>query len=216
MIPMQRNVLMAALLCGAMALGACSFDTPTHVAPTSRAEVYQDTMTVQDDTDKITSEVTQLIAGHYRSYGDGTANVSVVFDPHSATNTAKRASEAADRISRDLKKQGVHDIRATTIPVPDSGARSVTTIAYSTIEAKAPSDCGEPLSMSFADIKLGKDYRLGCSVETYIAKQVARPKDLLGNDTMDNPDGKRATNVTEAYRAGVPNPALKGESASED
>ena len=69
--------------------------------------------------------------------------------------------------------------------------------------------------MDFADHNVAEDYRLGCTIETQISRQVARPGDLEGRDTMDNPDGRKTANTVEPYMTGAPNPALTGETASE-
>ncbi len=71
------------------------------------------------------------------------------------------------------------------------------------------------MSMEFADLDEAKDYKLGCSIETYVSRQIARPKDLLGNDNMGNADGRPRVNGVEPYMTGAPNKELSGETASE-
>ena len=52
-------------------------------------------------------------------------------------------------------------------------------------------------------------------IETMIAKQVARPKDLLGQENTDTyTEGRSAANIVEGYRYGAKNEKLDGESAS--
>ena len=200
----------------ALMLSACTFATPTHISTSSRAEVVQESFTVQDDTSVFTSDVLEGIGREYWATGDGTLNVTVLYDPNSRTNTAMKATDQAARIAKMLRSSGVNDVNADIMPVQQSGDTSQTVINFATIVAQAPSDCGQPLSMEFADFELGNDYKMGCSVETYFAKQIARPKDMLGNDAMDNPDGRRNANVTERYRMGEQMKELEGEAASEE
>ena len=73
----------------------------------------------------------------------------------------------------------------------------------------------EPMSMEHADREKAQDYKLGCSIEIYASKQIARPKDLLGNDDMDNGSGRREANVLDVYQQGKPNEELQGLNASQ-
>ena len=60
-------------------------------------------------------------------------------------------------------------------------------------------------------------YRMGCTVETLLARQVARPSDLLGKQGFEtNADGRRQERVvsTRGYYGDKPNDALNGESAT--
>lgn len=197
-------------------LGACSMDSPSKISPTARAEVYQDSFTIQEDTTAVTANMLAKIGNHYRTNGTGPVHVSVIYDPYSKTSTAMKAADQSKRIAGELRNVGVADIRADTMPIQQSGDVSQTMISFATIMAAAPTECGGTLGRATTEITALEDYQLGCSVETYMAKQIARPKDLLGNDTMDNVDGRRAANVLENYQSGKPNEELQGELATDD
>lgn len=198
-------------------LGACSMDSPSKVSPTVRAELYQDSFTIQEDAVAVTPDMIAKIGGHYRANGTGPVHVSVVYDPYSKANTAMKAADQSKRIATGLRQNGIADIRADTMPIQQSGDVSQAMISFATIIASAPSECGgATLGRTTTEIKALEEYQLGCSIETYMAKQIARPQDLLGNDTMDNVDGRRSANVLENYQSGKPNEELQGELATDD
>ena len=69
--------------------------------------------------------------------------------------------------------------------------------------------------MESRDVYVDEDYKLGCTIETVFSRQIARPKDLKGRPNTDpTSSGRRASNVVEDYRTGVPNEPMGGESAS--
>jgi len=66
------------------------------------------------------------------------------------------------------------------------------------------------------DHRTDLEYKMGCSVETMIARQIARPGDLLGRAPNSvYKDGRRISNQIEGVRSGAMNEPLGGESASE-
>jgi len=211
-----RNILKAGWVCTALfSLSACSFDTPSNLNLSSPIEVYQDSFRTQDMTEAFTPGVMSQISSHYRSHGHGPLFVTVAYDPKSKTNNAARARDDAKRLAAGLKAEGVRQVAADILPVEESGDQSQTIIAYGTLEAAAPADCPTVINRDFAEMSMSKDYRLGCSIETYMTRQIARPRDLLGNDVMDKGDGRRAHNVTDRYQSGEALPELKGEMASD-
>ncbi|HEY8190592.1 MAG TPA: CpaD family pilus assembly lipoprotein [Micavibrio sp.] len=188
--------------------------SPTQIT-TDRAEVYRDQFTLDSRTDSLGNSQIVDISRQYASVGDGPLYVTVTYDPHSTSNTAMRATQESQRLTGLLRKNGVKQVEADIIPVRDGGDLSRTLIAYDALHARPPSSCGEPMSMEFSDIDATQDYKLGCSVETYTARQIARPRDLLGRDDMGNSDGRPRVNGIEPYMSGAPNKELGGEKASE-
>jgi len=62
-----------------------------------------------------------------------------------------------------------------------------------------------------------QDYKIGCTVNTMIAKQVSRPGDLMGTVNSDlSTDGREAANIVAVKRTGAQNEPLQGEQASGD
>ena len=154
--------------------------------------------------------------GHYYSYhGEGTVDFSVLYDPKSRSNTAMHASQEASRIASLMRKNGIQDVKANILPVNDLGSEANVMLSFTSYTASAPKDCGVMPGFADRDVSRDDDYMLGCTVETVFARQVARPKDLAGNDNAgDTTDGRRAANIGEIYRTGAPNQPLEGQSAS--
>ena len=89
-------------------------------------------------------------------------------------------------------------------------------VRYDSYSALPPEDCGPmPGLESTEDVSFDENYRLGCSVDMLTARQIARPKDLLGREQQETTsDGRRGSNIVETYRTGTPNEPLEGESAT--
>lgn len=214
-----KRVMIAGLgVLGVMTLAACDRlvygGNPTYLTA-GGVETYRDQFALEKDTAAINDGDVTQIARDYWSRGESPMQVMVTYDPNSKTNTAMKAARDADHITGMLRQKGVKNIESTIMPVMASGEGSKTLIGYDALNARGPSECGETLSFDFADQTQGQDYRLGCSIHTYHARQIARPKDLLGRDDMDNPNGRMHSNVLEPYMRGERNAELNGETASE-
>lgn len=214
----KRAVIAGLGVLGFMALSACDHlvyeGNPTYLTP-GGVEIYRDQFSLEKKTAAINDGDLAKVARDYRARGESPLQLMVTYDPYSKTNTAMKAAGDVERLAGELRGKGVRNIESTIMPVMESGETSKTLIGYDALNARPPSECGETLDMDFADQNKGQDYRLGCSVHTYVSRQIARPKDLLGRDDMDNADGRMHSNALESYMSGAPNPELKGESASE-
>lgn len=212
-----RILLTCSALVSVLALGAC--DTLIYGGPSqltqSKAELYKDQFATEVETGSLSDGQINGIARGYWSNGNGPMNVSVTFDPQSKTNTAKKANTEALKLTTALKKYGVKNIQYGTTAIEQTGALSRTMISYDSVKAQPPKDCPEPLGMKFAEGDFGDDYKMGCSIETFTARQIARPADLAGTRVMDSNSGRRDANLLEFYQSGQPNPDLKGLNASE-
>jgi type IV pilus biogenesis protein CpaD/CtpE len=58
-------------------------------------------------------------------------------------------------------------------------------------------------------------YEMGCETKNAMAQMIARPDDLMGNAGLPNDDSRRQGTMVEKYKAGTPNPELKGYNASD-
>jgi type IV pilus biogenesis protein CpaD/CtpE len=152
----------------------------------------------------------------YARHGNGAAEVTVLYDPKSRSNTAMKASTEATRIADSMRKNGFSDVQIGIMPVKNSGDEAKALVTYNTVSAHAPSSCGDmPTFGPDHDVDTTKDYKFGCKVESMLAKQVSRPADLLGRDGSSAPaDGRRISNGLKDYRAGKMNDDLGGMSAS--
>jgi pilus biogenesis lipoprotein CpaD len=141
--------------------------------------------------------------------------MTVTYDPRSYRNTAMMASQEAARLSDRLRSMGVDQINANILPVNEQGDEARLLVSYNAYTAHAPKGCTSMPGMSDRVIEDNENYKLGCGIETMIAKQVARPKDLLGQENTDTyTEGRSTSNIIEDYRYGAKNEPLDGESAS--
>lgn len=206
-----RIALMACVATGAMALTGCSIDMPTKIQ-SERIQLVTDNYSERFETATVSGAQLDQIAEHYSRYGAGQTEVIISYDPRSKKNTAMKATDQLHRISSELSKRGVKNIKGSIMGADGSGDVSEMMVGYATMTAEAPEGCDKMMpgyETGHADVDY--DYKLGCSLNTMIARQVARPADLAGRapDPQDN-DGRRAGALVEPYRAGTPNRALSG------
>lgn len=196
-----------------MALSACDLYEEGHLTP-NRVQVEEEKFMEKIPVAEFNDATTAGLATHYRRHGDGPIDLSVVYDPSSRTSTAMSASTHASRLVSAFRKQGISNVNANILPVNGHGDEAVALVSYTSYNAMAPKDCTVMSGVDSTDIRIDEEYKLGCTVETVFAKQIARPKDLKGQGSDRTTDGRRSNNVVERYRTGVPNEPLEGESSS--
>jgi type IV pilus biogenesis protein CpaD/CtpE len=159
----------------------------------------------------------EAMATHYRKHGDGPLELVIAYDPKSPHATAMKAADEGARLSKLLRQNGVQEVKTSIMPVADGGDEMKALFSYNAVNALAPKDCTLMRGVDTRTIEADKDYKLGCTIETMYARQIARPKDLKGQGANDlTTDGRRASNIVEGYRSGVQNKPLEGENASGD
>jgi len=200
----SRLALSLALL---LFLAGCALDTPTQLT-SKRAEVHAGNHDARVLTADFNAEMAQAVSAHYQRYGSGPVAVTVTYDPHSRSHTAQSARADAIRIEKALRAGGVTDVQTDILPVVDAAPQTL--LRYGTYTAHAPSGCGNMELIHDRGVESYRDYRLGCTTETYLARQLSRPSDLLGRDGIDDPDGRRLSNILDRYKTGEPNPVLQG------
>lgn len=209
----MKHLALALIL--SLSLTGCLYEEGTITE--NRVQVKEDRIVQEVALADIDNGYVRGVAGHYRKHGDGPVDLTVTYDPHSKTNTAMHASNAASELVSAFKKQGLHDVNANIIPVQSSGEDSVVLLSYTSYTAHAPRGCEKQMAgLNDTDIGHQFDYKMGCSIETVLSKQIARPKDLLGQGQDSTSDGRRGSNIVERYRTGTPNESLDGETASGD
>ena len=219
----MRNqlLLLSACFIGLSSLSACTQDHKGNMA-LQRLEVHQEQHSAEFTSHNLTQDMLEGIAADYNRNGDTAVPLTLMvqYDPSSAENTAMNATHHATKIAKGLREAGVQNVKAEIMPVNHVGDHSKTLVTYDRFSAHAPSGCDglmPGLNNTRTDWERTQSYQYGCTVETTIAKQISRPKDLVGRSGFETPsDGRRASNIIEGYRYGTPNEALEGESATED
>lgn len=205
-------------ICGvsflSLSVTGCNLYEEGHITP-KRAVVEQENVEQNVALSDVDDGFIDALARDFYKYGGSSLNVQVTYDPHSRTNTAMMASENAADIAQRLRSAGVKTVRAGVLPVNGQGSDSRLLISYTSYSASGPEGCAAMPGMDGRSLEYNPDYQLGCGVQTLMAKQVARPKDLMGHENTDiKTDGRPAANVVDAYRLGAPNKPLDGEKAS--
>jgi type IV pilus biogenesis protein CpaD/CtpE len=203
---MRFSLLCVSLLC----VTACSL-TPETWVNSDRVEIHNDQFTDSFAVSDLNENTLRAIAGVYGRYGDGPMLIGLT----------SRNSKDAERITRTLKKYGVGDVRVDR-QTPARGAKEMALISFPAIVAKAPQSCGMMPGAdgitTLPDSGQGKGpYGFGCTVETMLARQVHKPKDLLGRSGFEtNADGARAETIVSrrGYYDDKPNQPLEGEQSS--
>lgn len=201
-----------------LVLSSCALDEPSAVNQ-KRVELHKQEYAYKEplkDFDK--EDVTEMANHHYR-YSNGPSLLTVTYDPKSAGGSAMQASLEVARISKMLRKAGVTDVATDILPVSGD---SMVLFTYEEITAHKPEGCevmpGVEGTITEVDgfVDHNGSYKIGCSIETTFAKQIQRPRDLLGNSNSAYIDGRRAANVATGYGTGEANEPLQGEQASDD
>lgn len=196
-----------------LALGACEHIVHSDTK-LSQSKIALHESSVFREVDVVDFDAAAL-AQEYSRVGASALDIGVSYDP-AVSGAAMRASRLLSSVKGDLAQHGVDAVNSTILPVEGQNGMRVL-VAFVALDARGPDDCELMPGLTHHDIDPKADYKIGCSLNSLIARQVARPHDLAGGPDADYgvSDGRRATNVNEPYRAGVRNEPLEGEVASE-
>ncbi len=210
----KEALLMVAVVGGVcLALSSCTMYDEGNLTQ-NRAQVQHQIHTEKMAVSDMNDGAAEAVAQHYTRHGSGPAAVVVTYDPKAKDITAMKATEEAARIGSAMRRYGMRDIDTRIMPA-HAEASGLVLVSYSSYTAHPPKDCGLLSGLNGEQVRYQEDYKLGCSIETMFARQVARPKDLFGQDMDDlSMDGRVVSNAVEVYRMGAPNGPLGGESAS--
>lgn len=218
----MKNLSHFSLLCGvALALSACGKDklhAPSAMLQDARLQVEEKNFSDNVALSDVDDSYIHGLSHHYVRHGGSTMELIVTYDPKSYRNTAMAAGVKAGDFAEALRKRGVHDIESSILPIMGQGDDGRLVVSYMSHSAKAPKDCDQMMpGMNDDELRDNVDYKMGCSVNTLIARQVSRPSDLLGRGNLDTvTDGRASANIIEAYRTGARNEPLEGETASDE
>lgn len=212
MVSFKKNMLVAVSLVAVLGgLNACSRMYKEGTMTQNRMQVAQEAYAEEIVLDSAYPSRVDELAKHYDRHGDGAIEMSIAYNPKSSGQGAMRASQVAADIAAQLRSAGVTDVKTDILPVKDLEVMKAI-VSYDSYSARPPEDCG--LMSGFEDRDHGDnmDYEMGCTVETVMARQISRPKDLLGRDFQNtHTDARGISNQVRAVRTGTKNTSLGGE-----
>lgn len=206
---MQKRINhLSLIMLAAVSLTACTQTTPS-MMNTSKVELARQTSLEQIPLADVNETTMAVLANDYNQYGSGSMDIVMTYDPKAKDFTAMNAVHTLKDAQTSLRKQGVKNIHAQTLAVPEGKPSLI--VSYDTVTAQAPSDCTPMPGMDNNETgRFIGDYKFGCGVETAFAKQIARPADLEGNSDMGVRSGRRDATIIEGYSAGIPREPLDG------
>ncbi|QQG36974.1 MAG: hypothetical protein HYS17_04180 [Micavibrio aeruginosavorus] len=209
---LKKTVCLFAVM-AAFGVSGCAIDTPTTVhagKPQLVTENYSSTYQVAE----LGGAQFDEMANRYSRHGSGELEVIIGYDPHSRKNTAMKATDQLHRVLDELSRRGVKNVKGSILALENSGDQPEMIIGYKSINAEAPEGCDMIPGYYTMQAETDYDYKLGCSVNTIMARQVAHPEDLGGRAVNPDADGRRTGAMAEPYRAGQPNSGLSGAYSS--
>jgi pilus biogenesis lipoprotein CpaD len=207
-------LIMLALV--AASLAACDMKGPS-VINVSPIQVQQQDYAEMVPSASVNFETARLIADDYKQRGTGAVDVTVTY---LAGQKDVKAVAESKRIAGLLNKTGLKQVANSTLPVNDADAVGQVMINYTRLAALPPADCQQHPAETRDSIANSEDgrfsgYRIGCGIDSYMAQQISRPKDLIGSDDMKPATADRYGNALKDYKEGKPYKDLKSQNASE-
>lgn len=190
-----------------------------------RVEVEKDLYSERFQLSEMNNAAIASLADYYRRYNANEAvDLIVLYDPKSRTYTASKAAQDGLSLVARFRAEGLGHVSSQVLPVKDASQNGgEVVVRFSTLQAEAPEGCGTMNGFEGKQTQVTLEgyneagYEYGCTVETYMAKQIARPRDLVSDPVYENVEGRRVANNVNGYVYGVPNTPIEGGlSASEE
>jgi pilus assembly protein CpaD len=139
-------------------------------------------------TKNVTYNYLMNLSSDYDRHGDSPVYAVITYNPDNS-NSKLSATNTSSQLKGQMAKLGIKNPVIQILPV--NGTSGETVIGYDRVTAQGPQNCGKIPGHTTETGAYG-DYGLGCTVKDMMAKQVAYPKDLEGQDTMAMIDADRA------------------------
>ncbi len=213
----MKLILNASIALLSVSLAGCNLYEPSSLHDRT-IQVQEEVLTHEFIVSEVDDNLIAGIARHYTKHGGGDMDLVVTYDPRSYRNTAMQATDKVSQIVTSFRDLGVASVNANIVPIKDQGDNSHMLVRYNSFSASAPEGCDSMMpGMDGRAVGDNDGYKLGCSIDSITARQVAKPKHLLGRGAVGGPkDGRSASNIVDLYRTGSENSELDGERATEE
>ncbi len=203
---MKNLNLKLATVLSVFVLGACTQTTPS-MMNTQKPLLVNETIIEQVALNDLSDDMLESLAARYSKNGTGPLELTMAFDPTSKSFTAMSAAQKLQSIKTVLAHKGVRDVVTETLSI--KAAQPALMVSYDSLRAQGPQGCKmiPGLDNNETSRFLG-DYQFGCGTETMMARQIANPADLQGNDGLGPRSGRREANILNGYEKGAPREPL--------
>lgn len=196
-------------------LGGCSKDYMQSNITESKIRVEQNKSVQEIPVAQIHTAMLDQMALNYVRNGGDTIDLTLTYNPENSGNPDLVARQKAFEIADYMESRQNITVKPYTIPVKNS-AEMIAVFSAMNYTAHPPEGCDVMSGFNDKSHNIQDDYQYGCTVQTVIARQIARPKDLLGTARDANTtDGRAVVNSLQEMRAGVVNEMLEGQTATE-
>ncbi len=201
---MMNRPFVLALIIPTLFASACAMQNQSYIS-NEPLQVQDESVLHEMSSNNVTRGDLNYIADDINRRATGDVSITVHYmmkKPFKATQQVADAQGA--RIKAYLKQQNVRrHVLVLAEPDQDDGVNRIA-IAYPALKAKGPANCMDITHADADRFSHGSDsgYYYGCTSDRYLSEMIARPGDLLGNDTMTNAESQRLGKSFDTYRAG--------------
>ena len=185
-------------------LSACAMQNHSYVS-NEPMQVREEQISHDMPADHVSRGALDYIADDVNRRATGDVSVTVHYqlkNPLKATQ--KLAETQGSRVKAYLQKEHVRrPVRVFVEPDQEEAVNRIT-ISYSALKAVTPANCMDITHADADRFDHGTDsgYYYGCTDDRYLSEMIARPGDLLGNDTASGAESQRLGKALETYRSG--------------
>ncbi len=194
--------LLPLCFCACLLLNACAMQNPSFVNR-EKIQVGPETIVFKRTADQLSKGDLLNVADDIARNGTSPVDVTILYPLQK--NQEQVANAQKNIIHDTLLRGGVRQPMHFIVNPQGIGAPNTITIQYDVLRANA--GCSGRITDADADnYSHDKDnpYTLGCERDRYFAAQIARPGDLLGNDTSLADESQRLSKAIDTYRSGEP------------
>lgn len=210
----SRFSIFGGAFCAVLLLSGCDMTTPSQVE-TGHIRLQENMKSVTVNPVRADARQVLSIADEYKRVSRGRMSMVIPYKKGSPAEEVK-ARRQGKVWQQHFAKEGVHNMDISYVGIEDAQLLSRAVISYPALQALAPEGCRRLTGMQGADsLEDVHEYRMGCETKSAMSKMIVNPEDLLGRDSTEKADARRAGAVVEGYLSGTPNEPLDGGRASE-
>ena len=191
------------LLILALFMGACTLQNPSMIHQ-EKIQVSSEAYRYERSADRVTQNDLVDLADQIKRRGDSPVTIRITYPlKPNATTQQRIANVQAQRIKTVLSTEGVKQPIILDLQANGKSTPNLIQVSFTALQANA--GCEGHLTDADANNytqTTDVNYGFGCSHDRYLSAMIARPDDLLGNDTTSDAQSQRLSKSLDTYRAG--------------